>query len=323
MKLALPTFAIFVFLHLPAAAQPASITAQCMGSAHSELDRIASDIRAIDREPDAPVRGYLVGQKGPCAKLLAQVDQDTSSVLPGEIAKFERKACLKLNELRINNFCKCAANTGDTSLPDDATIENSFDAQKKFTRIAAVVDKLGMRDPSVRSYVQAGQQLVGCWSAKTIVLLNRVSDQIQSEAFSSSAPSVSAISGTTPSVSAINGGVTPSVSPVDGGSQTSISPSPSSTETYSGALQSGISGPTSVPYSTPTPSSSPDYRTSGAGTNVTKDVIDFTNAYNRSANSLPPIRTPSPPPVMHSAPAPTAPQRSSPSHSGISGGGRH
>ena len=193
-------------------------------------------------------------------------------------------------------------------------------ARKRFKNLKTAALPFGIKDPAIRSFVDGASDLQSCWSAKAIHVLNAASDILERNVVSMTAPGTSPVNGGTPSVSAIHVGAPPvstidtgyAPAPTGGGAVTSTpAPSPPS---------SSISGSTSGgSYS----GGSNDYRTSGAGTNVTKDVLDFANAYARSAGSLNSVTAPAAPHVQ------SAPQVQSTPHttqvykpSGLSGG-RH
>lgn len=301
-------FLLFAAMVPVMAASPASVTSQCMASMRTELDRITAEIKGVDDEPDISTSGIsgnspMLVAPGECARVLAIADgfRAAITVRPSEVDRMERRACLQLDFERIGKMCECAW-TGDTSLPNNKAIQDSKDAASKFEKIKARVMKFGIQKEEIRTFVEMGQQVAGCWGDKTADLLNRVTAQIDRDAFAAGSASVSPTSGSTASVSAIDGGM-PSVAPIDAGPQIAApSPIPRG---YTAPPSSDISGTTNATTS-PTTSGSTDYRTSGAGTSAAKDVIDFANAYNKSASSLDSIRpSPPPKPQVHASPAPT------------------
>jgi hypothetical protein len=322
MKRVLTGWALFAFgasILSAGAATPASQVSACLTGVRTQLDDLTRQMSAIAAEPDPSSgvsgTGFIVA--GECTRMLALMDRSPAeTVPPREADRAERKACLELQKRKITNACKCNG-LGDASAPDSDAIKGALVARKRFADLRGKVTAFGIKDPAVREYVDAASQIGECLSAKSMLIMDRVSDAIEATIMADTSPAVSPIYGATPSVSAINGGPPP-VSAIDGGVQYARPVSPPD------STISGTAG-TSTSYSSnnSSSSSSSDYRSSGAATNAAKDVLSFAEAYAKSSASLRAVA-----PVPHvSAPAPHVsappPRVSSPAPvyrpSGISG----
>ena len=302
---------------LPARADES--TAACVSSARSETNKIRNQIASLESQSgESDVGGSNSGpplrQAGTCAHTMRFIDGDARIVNVYEMVRFEKIACLELAAYKLTHMCECRL--VDKGLDaDNTTMEESAQARKRFNALSSRVRQyLALKVPKLVDAVTVGEGVEMCFTREAIDRLDQVNDILASYV-NEGGPSVSAVGGSgPPSISPVGRAEPPSISPIAGYPAPSAPSSDiSGTGSQSGPYPSASTLP-SAPVSTP--SGAP---TSGAGTAVSQDVLDFAKAYQKSAESL---RIPAPIVAPHVAPAPHySPPPSAPVYrqSGISG----
>jgi hypothetical protein len=176
--LVISLFLAMAFLLFPRSAV-SKTEAQCLAEKKTELDRLKSEFRRLERLKVTSSGGPNV-QPGRCTKTVAKIAGSLRNY-PFDAATAEHNekiSCVELEILSIERACKCQAKGLEFSL-DPKHLDESYAAYARLAAAQKVYRRVLIRNREIRKFVDEASEIRECFSQKTIELLNATADAIE------------------------------------------------------------------------------------------------------------------------------------------------